>query len=86
METIVLPSSFLPCIPSHNAMKSKLPSDKAGRSGVWKRRGEDCERASEVRSPGVHVHLEVNLVAGAACYPISARQTLSLPPRGQEIV
>lgn len=25
IETIVLPSSFLPCIPTHNAMKSKLP-------------------------------------------------------------
>lgn len=39
METIVLPSSFLPCIPLHNAMKSKLPFDKADWSGVWKRRG-----------------------------------------------
>lgn len=39
METIVLPSSFLPCIPPHNAMKSKLPFDKADWSGVWKRRG-----------------------------------------------
>lgn len=29
METIVLPSSFLPCIPPHNAMKSKLPFDKS---------------------------------------------------------
>lgn len=25
METIVLPLSFLHCIPPHNAMKSKLP-------------------------------------------------------------
>lgn len=39
LETIVLPSSFLPCIPSHNALKSKLPSDKADWSGVRKRRG-----------------------------------------------
>lgn len=39
METIVLPSSFLPCIPPHNAMKSKLPFDKADWSGVCKRRG-----------------------------------------------
>lgn len=29
METIVLPSFFLPCIPSHNALKSKLAFDKA---------------------------------------------------------
>lgn len=28
-ETIVLPSFFLPCIPSHNALKSKLAFDKA---------------------------------------------------------
>ena len=39
METIVLPSSFLSCIPPHNVMKSKLPFNKADWSVVWKRRG-----------------------------------------------
>lgn len=42
VETIVLPSSFLPCIPSHNAMKSKLPF-RTKRAGVacGKDEGED---------------------------------------------
>lgn len=45
-----------------------------------------CERPSEVREAGVHVHLEVNLLPGAACYLISARQTLSLAPSRQQII
>lgn len=49
METIVLPSSFLPCIPPHNAMKSKLPFDKADWSGVWKRRGWQLGRLKDAR-------------------------------------
>lgn len=52
IETIVLPSSFLPRIPPHNAMKSKLPFfDKADWSGVWKRQGWRPHRAKDARGP-----------------------------------
>lgn len=43
METIVLPSSFLLCIPAHNAMKTKLPFNKADWSGVRKRKKSDWQ-------------------------------------------
>lgn len=62
------------------------PAEIRARAEKRKKKKKTCERPSEVGTAGVHVHLEVNLVPGAACYLISARQTLSLAPSRQEII
>lgn len=62
------------------------PAERGARAERGKKEEKTHERRSEVRTGGVHVHLEVSLVPGAACYLISARQTLSLAPSRQEII
>lgn len=81
--TIVLPSSFLACIPPHNALKSKLPFDKADWSCARTRRGggedSEAERCKNTRAQRASRHSQ-----GCVRYMISPRPMLSCPPRQTE--